>query len=142
MAEGGRLLIVSNRLPLVMQRQDAGWRVRPGSGGLVTALAPVLRDRGGVWVGWPGTTDPPDQELRRAISGAVGQLGYDLVPVFMDAEEKQQFYRVFANEVLWPLFHDMTSRCRFEPEAWDIYSRINARFADVVAGAVREDDFV
>ncbi len=142
MAEGGRLLIVSNRLPLVMQRQESGWQVRPGAGGLVTALAPVLRDRGGVWVGWPGTTDPPDQDLRRAISGAVGQLGYDLVPVFMDAEEKQQFYRVFANEVLWPLFHDMTSRCRFEPEAWDVYSRINARFADTVAGAVQRDDFV
>jgi trehalose 6-phosphate synthase len=142
MSERGRLLIVSNRLPLVMQHKDTGWEVRPGAGGLVTALAPVLRDRGGVWVGWPGTTEEPTPELRRAIGGAVGDLGYDLVPVFMDDEEKRLFYRVFANEVLWPLFHDMTSRCRFEPEAWDVYSRINARFADTVAGALNQDDFV
>jgi trehalose-6-phosphate synthase len=50
-----RLVIVSNRLSVVLERgPDGRWRARPGSGGLVTALAPVLRDRGGLWIGWPG----------------------------------------------------------------------------------------
>jgi trehalose 6-phosphate synthase len=141
-SDNGRLLIVSNRLPLVMRRQEDGWRVRPGAGGLVTALAPVLRDRGGVWVGWPGTTDPPEDSLREAIAGSTGELGYDMVPVFMDAHEKKLFYRVFANEVLWPLFHDMTARCRFDPEAWDVYRTINERFAAAVTEQLRPDDFV
>ncbi|HCU52790.1 MAG TPA: trehalose-6-phosphate synthase, partial [Gammaproteobacteria bacterium] len=53
----GRLVVVSNRLPVVLeQNAHHGWRAKPGSGGLVTALLPVLRDRGGMWIGWPGTS--------------------------------------------------------------------------------------
>jgi trehalose 6-phosphate synthase/phosphatase len=142
MNETGRLLIVSNRLPLVMNRQADRWLVRPGAGGLVTALAPVLRDRGGVWIGWPGTTAEPTVQLREAIAGAVADTGYDLVPVFIDEREKDLYYRVFANEVIWPLFHDMTSRCRFLPEAWDVYGTVNARFAEIVTTQIQRDDFV
>ncbi|MDY0109031.1 MAG: trehalose-6-phosphate synthase [Candidatus Krumholzibacteria bacterium] len=138
----GRLLIVSNRLPLMMEEREGNWFAKPGAGGLVTALAPVLRDRGGVWIGWPGTTEAPSVRLRQAIGRAVADTGYDLVPVFLDATEKHFYYRVFANEVIWPLFHDMTSRCRFRPEAWDIYGRVSARFAGAVGEHLQTDDFV
>ena len=139
----GRLVIVSNRLPLVMERREGVWTAAPGTGGLVTALAPVLRDRGGVWIGWPGTTAPDDdEELDQAIGRAVRDVGYDLVPVFLDAEEKYLYYRVFANEIIWPLFHDLTSRCRFLPEAWKVYGRVNERFAATVARVLRREDFV
>ena len=51
----GQLVVVSNRLPVVLTPGDAGdWYVQPGAGGLVSALAPVLRNRGGTWIGWPG----------------------------------------------------------------------------------------
>lgn len=143
MTSNGRLLIVSNRLPVVMRRQDGRWRAAAGAGGLVTALAPVLRHRGGVWVGWPGTTsNGQDAELSAAIAGAVGDTGYDLVPVFMSEREKTLYYRVFANEVIWPLFHDMTLRCRFLPEAWDVYGEVNERFARAVTDVLAPGDFV
>ena len=53
----GRLVIVSNRLPVVLQKRGGKWNAESGSGGLVTALLPVLRDRGGLWIGWPGLTE-------------------------------------------------------------------------------------
>ena len=137
-----RLVIVSNRLPLVMEHKDGDWHVQPGSGGLVTALAPVLRNRGGMWIGWPGTVDPPTDDLRRAIDEAVSDLGYDLAPVFLDAEEKYWYYSVFSNQVLWPLFHDMTSRCRFEPRAWKVYTDVNRRFAETIANRLQPRDFL
>ena len=61
---GSRLVVVSNRLPFVFKRVfkrggGGGWRAEPGSGGLVSALLPVLRDRGGTWVGWPGAAPRP-----------------------------------------------------------------------------------
>lgn len=142
MGHDHRLVIVSNRLPLVMDNQEGQWSVSPGSGGLVTALAPVLRDRGGVWIGWPGTTEPPTDDLQEAIAGAVRDTGYDLVPVFLSAEEKYWYYQVFANQVLWPLCHDMVSRCQFLPRAWDVYSEVNARFAAVMADELQPSDFV
>ena len=53
-----RVVIVSNRLPIVIEKKDGkGLHIKPGQGGLVTALAPVLRDRGGLWIGWPGTAE-------------------------------------------------------------------------------------
>jgi trehalose-6-phosphate synthase len=56
-----RVVIVSNRLPIVVaKREGGGWRIKPGQGGLVTALAPILRDRGGLWIGWPGTSEEVD----------------------------------------------------------------------------------
>ena len=36
-----RLVVVSNRLPIVVKQVNDQWTFTPGSGGLVSALAPV-----------------------------------------------------------------------------------------------------
>ena len=60
-----RLVIVSNRLPVVLEQSGKGhWRAEPGSGGLVTAMAPVLKDRGGIWIGWPGTAADQEDDMQ------------------------------------------------------------------------------
>jgi trehalose 6-phosphate synthase len=78
------LVVVSNRLPFVILRNESGaLRVEPGSGGLVTALQPILRNRGGRWIGWTGATSEelPDSisrvagSARRALSRLRGLLG-------------------------------------------------------------------
>ena len=49
------IVIASNRLPFTLERgSDGALASRPSAGGLVAALEPVLRRRGGTWVGWPG----------------------------------------------------------------------------------------
>ena len=51
-------VVVANRLAVDRVTDDDGnqaWQTSPG--GLVTALEPVLRERGGAWVGWAGKTD-------------------------------------------------------------------------------------
>jgi len=46
------LVVVSNRLPYALSRSgDGSFSVEPGSGGLVSALRPVLQNRGGRWIG-------------------------------------------------------------------------------------------
>src|SRR3712207_6865640 len=40
---------------------SSAWRRSPG--GLVTAVEPVMRDRGGAWVGWDGGPDGTDEPL-------------------------------------------------------------------------------
>jgi trehalose-6-phosphate synthase len=53
-----RLIIVSNRLPFTFVRDRTGESsIEPGIGGLVTALAPVLEDRVGRWIGRTGSTE-------------------------------------------------------------------------------------
>ncbi|HCZ48888.1 MAG TPA: trehalose-6-phosphate synthase [Gammaproteobacteria bacterium] len=137
-----RLVVVSNRLPFVISRAADGTLVsRPGSGGLVTALLPVLRDRGGVWVGWPGIADR-DGDVDAALATATGKAGYQLAPVALSAQEQAGFYYGFSNEVLWPLFHDLHSLCIFDPEFWRVYCEVNRKYAQVVLENTHGDDFV
>ncbi|PLS80612.1 MAG: trehalose-6-phosphate synthase, partial [Chloroflexi bacterium] len=132
-AANQRLVIVSNRLPVVLSKgADGSWQSKPGSGGLVTALAPVLRSRGGLWIGWPGTVKEDEVELEPLLASATEDAGYTLVPVELTAEEQDKFYLGFSNEIIWPLFHDLQSFCRFEPSFWECYEDVNEAFAQVI----------
>lgn len=134
-------VIVSNRLPIVLQRKDSGWEVHAGSGGLVQAVAPIIKEHGGVWVGWPGVSG--DQEgWREVASEAVAKTGYELSPVPLSEEEVDLFYLGFSNSVLWPLFHDFLDRCDFEPEYWRAYRRVNRKFAESVLECSGPRDFI
>jgi len=138
-----RLVIVSNRLPVVVSRTESGsWHARPGSGGLVTALAPVLRNRGGVWMGWPGKVNVPEDVAHDILSGATKDAGFTLKPVMLTADERDQFYYGCANEVLWPIFHDFVARCNFEPTYWRAYKQVNRKFARAIAEQMEEGDYI
>ncbi|MCL5942277.1 MAG: trehalose-6-phosphate synthase [Actinobacteria bacterium] len=135
-----RFVAVSNRLPVVVEQSAEGWTTRPAGGGLVTALAPVLRNRGGLWVGWPGVTE--DVDLHALLDRASREAGYRLHPVRLTAEEARLFYLGISNEALWPLFHDLFTRARFSPEAWRAYLEVNRKFARVVARRGRSADYI
>jgi len=50
------LVVVSNRLPFTVIRQPDGSLQRlAAAGGLVTAVAPVVIQTSGLWVGWAGS---------------------------------------------------------------------------------------
>lgn len=136
-----RLVIVSNRLPVSLTRADVGgWQVEPSLGGLVTALAPILRDRGGLWVGWPGISEGIDLD---EVTARVGEgIGYELKPVMLTEEETDGYYLGFSNEIIWPLFHDLQNLCKFDPAYWKMYQAVNHKFADVVARDVKKNDYV
>ena len=81
-----RLIVVSNRLPYILESHNHGaWTLKPGSGGLVSAMLPVLRDRGGVWIGWSGTSEPV-QGMTEIFRGASREAGYMLKPVDLTTE--------------------------------------------------------
>ena len=139
----GRVIIVSNRLPIVVVKNESGnWNVEPGSGGLVTALAPVLKNRGGLWIGWPGTHAEEGLNLNALLQQATHESGYSLKPVALSKEEVEKYYMGFSNEVLWPLFHDFVPFCNFNPEYWKFYLRVNRKFAEVVQTNSSGRDFI
>ncbi len=137
-----RLLIVSNRLPVLFEEREDGLHLRSGSGGLVTALAPVLRNRGGVWIGWSGVSDDAHPDLQRLLAEAPATTGYSLRSVPLSEDDVASYYHGFSNEVLWPLFHDLLSECRFRPAYWEAYRRVNARFAQAIVAEYRDGDYV
>jgi len=99
----------------------------------VSALEPVLRDRGGVWVGWPGVANediPPESDL---VFPDDGPVRYRAVP--LSAREIALYYSGFSNRTLWPLFHYFVDRAYIGRDTWRLYERVNERFADAVLDA-------
>src|SRR4249920_2858360 len=136
----GRVINVSNRLPVLIRKHAGGARVERSSGGLATALEAGWRHQRGVWIGWAGTS--PDQQIEPLLLRASKTRSYTLRSVSLTEDEIAKFYSGFANEIIWPLFHDMPSRCNFDPEYWEIYQRVNRKFAMVAAETAQDDDFV
>lgn len=138
-----RILFVSNRLPIIVEKgDDGGWSTRPASGGLVTALAPLLKRWGGVWVGWAGIAGPDAPDLRAALADFGRRERYDVAAVPLTTQDYQHFYQGFCNEIIWPLFHDLQSRCNFVPEYWTSAQKVEQTFADVVQRHARPDDLI
>ena len=136
------LIVASNRLPIVLSPDGEGdWNLERGSGGLVTALEPVLKERGGVWVGWPGV-EGKIKEVDRLLESATAESGYRVSGVTLTRQEQDDFYLGFANQVIWPLFHDLQTQCNFEPRFWKTYVRVNRKFASCIARTAKPEDFV
>jgi trehalose 6-phosphate synthase/phosphatase len=135
-----RLIVVSNRLPFALDSAGEDlWTVTPAVGGLVSAIEPVLRDRGGTWIGWPGIAgEIPNEPLAEATRGA----GYNVLPVALSESERDEFYYGYSNEVIWPLFHDLQNFCNFEPAYWQAYKQVNERYADAILRSAKSDDFI
>ena len=138
-----RLVIVSNRLPLVLEMVDGTWRTQPGAGGLIAALTPILQRQSGVWIGWSGASDVDQtDELQRTLDEYQRDAGFELIPVAMTSQEVEGFYRGFSNEIIWPLFHDLQSFCNFVPDYWTTYLAVNDKFAEIVAQHAQPDDLL
>ena len=139
-----RLLLVSNREPYVRKRTPEGIRFERTTGGLVTALEPVMRESGGVWVAWQpeGEAREPTVPDERRFQVPADGPQFTLRQVPLSKSEVARYYYGFANRALWPLCHYFVDRCRFEEEEWRQYERINDRFADAVVDEAKAGDVV
>ncbi len=125
---------------MVAEKTPDGWILKAGSGGLVSALAPVLAGRHGTWIGWPGGGgDAPHEQL---FADSRRQLGFHIHPVALSREQVDGYYYGFSNETLWPLFHSLLDRTIFRRDFWRVYREANAAFARATVEATAEDDLV
>src|ERR1700691_64201 len=136
-----KLVLVSNRIPITFTKDNGKLKGQPSSGGLVSALEPLLKAHGGgIWVGSAGTED--SRQIRKILEQAGADNLYKYAPLFLTEEEQSNFYEGFSNEIVWPLFHDLQSRCNFNPRYWDFYEKVNRKFSDAVERASKPADLI
>jgi trehalose-6-phosphate synthase len=136
----GRLVIVSNRLPITIESRKNEKCLYASSGGLVNALMPILKGSDGCWIGWTGTDY--DDTVSELVAHWGSKQGYSLAPLFLTAFEQTRYYREFSNGIIWPLFHGVRSAFQFDSTAWQCYRDVNGRFADAVRGVAGPGDFI
>src|SRR5256714_8848114 len=94
----GRLINVSNRLPVLIRNSASGARVERSSGGLATALNAAWRHQPGVWIGWAGPGQGPDVE--HLLPKASRRRFHTLQAVARPDEGIAELYSGFANAVI------------------------------------------
>ena len=123
-----RLIIVSNRIP----------GKTPAAGGLAVALKKTLSTRDGFWFGWSGAfSENPGKKPRfETIDGMrIGSID-------LTKPDHQAYYAGFSNSILWPAFHLRLDLTDIQSHWYEGYRRVNAQFADAIAGQIRPDDIV
>jgi trehalose 6-phosphate synthase/phosphatase len=138
---GNRLIVVSNRLPLTLRKTEGGWATERSSGGLATAMNPLLRKNGGDWIGWPGGSLEDDDPERRAILENWQQTEH-CIAVDLPTEIATRFYEGFANQALWPIFHNFPSQLKFDPDDWKAYVEANRIFCKAVLDHHQPGDLI
>src|SRR5690242_3077162 len=118
----GKLVVVSNREPYTHSRDDGEvtWSAPPG--GLVTALDPVMRACGGVWVAHgSGDADRETVDEHDRVCVPPDDPRYTLRRLWLTPREIEGYYDGFANSAIWPLCHVAYVRPRFRADDWRAY---------------------
>jgi len=124
------LLVVSNRLPDFRHIEGDEEVRKKNVGGLVSALEPALRARGGMWLGWSGRTVPDTESVASGvIDNGTAQFAW------VDYKEAwyRDYYSGFCNGTLWPLFHSFPSRVTLSDKGWGAYREVHETLADVAS---------
>src|SRR5215475_1549975 len=140
-AAGARIIVVSNRLPLTLNKTERGWETARSSGGLASAMNPLLSKTGGEWIGWAGDSGGEDSHKRQEIISAWAKTDHCFA-VDLPQEVAAGFYEGYANQTLWPVFHNFTSHLRFDPRYWECYVEANRLFCEAVVNRYRPNDLI
>jgi trehalose 6-phosphate synthase len=132
--QGYQFIVVANREPF-SHRFTSDRKIeciRPASG-MVSALDPILRACGGVWVGHgSGDADRRTADALGHVRVPPEDPAYTLRRVWLTKEQENGYYSGLSNGGLWPLCHVSYTRPTFDPEHWREYCEVNELFAEAV----------
>jgi trehalose 6-phosphate synthase/phosphatase len=104
-------------------------------------MNPILRDNGGDWIGWAGSSGEEDQEERNSVLQEWAQKD-QCFAVELPAEIAKGFYEGYSNQTLWPVFHNFPSQLKFDAKDWQAYIEANRIFCRAVVDRYKQGDLV
>lgn len=137
-----RLLVVSNRLPLTIEKKENEYLPRQSSGGLISAVEAYLNSGGkevfseSIWAGVSGV----DQQTWDKVD--LTQSDYKYLPISIDEDQYEQYYNGFSNSLLWPLFHYFPSFAEYDLSLFDAYMAVNKTFCEELSSQIRQGDTI
>lgn len=137
-----RLVIVSNRLPVTIQKKKEKLYFKQSLGGLATGLGSFYKTFNSKWVGWCGiTSEKIDFEEKKNIEAKL-EKDFASYSVFLSRRHVELYYSEFCNKTLWPLLHGFTQYATYEKNSWKIYKKVNELFAKTVLEIAEPEDMV
>lgn len=137
-----RLVLISNRLPITIRKENGRFQYFPSSGGLATGLSSYHQKGKSIWLGWSGIHEESISEPEKAELAKTLREEYSNVPLYFSRELLDKFYYGFCNKTIWPLFHYFTQYVCYENEYWDAYKEANEKFYEKLDNILKPDDTV
>ncbi len=129
------LFVVSNREPYMHMHDPNTGEIRciVPAGGVVTAIHPMLSACGGTWIAHGGgDADKKFVNSKDKLGVPPNDIHYILKRIWLSKEEEEGYYYGFSNEGLWPLCHNTHTRPIFREQDWQMYKKVNQKFADAI----------
>ena len=137
------MIIVTNREPYSHEKTKKGIVCRKSVGGVVSAIDPLMQERGGLWIAWgSGGEDYTVSNSNDEVLVPDDDPKYLLKRIKLTKDEIENYYRGYSNRVLWPLFHLFVEKMHIKEDYWKYYQKVNEKFAKVVANYSKEDDMI
>jgi trehalose 6-phosphate synthase/phosphatase len=137
-----RLILVSNRLSVSVDKKRGKLELKPSMGGLATGLSSLDQTEQMLWIGWPGLpADELSEDEKREIVPTLRDE-YNSIPVNLSREQLKSFYYGFCNNVLWPLFHYFPSYAYYDKTLWESYRKVNSIYLEKVLQEAEADDTI
>lgn len=127
-----RLIVVSNRVA----RPTGGGG--GSEGGLAVGVNAAMKERGGIWFGWNGKIE--NKAEHEPSSHVAGNVNY--VTVGLNKSEYKDYYKGYANSVLWPAFHHRPELMDFHESDLNGYLKVNQKFARLLLPLIEEGDII
>ncbi len=134
-----KTIIVSNRLPISIVKNDGELEYKPSAGGLATGLGSIYKEGDNIWLGWPGIYINSTKEKEVVTKELTKE---SMRPVFLKEQDIKLFYEGFSNSTIWPLFHYFPQYCQYSDTYWDAYVKVNKMFCKEILKYAKEDDII
>ncbi len=136
-----KYIIVSNRLPVKIEKLNNQWNFSPTSGGLATGLKTVHENGKSLWIGWAGiSAEEIEENDYKVLSKELSHQNYK--PISLSENEIDDFYLGLSNKCIWPLFHYFKQYVEFDETQWASYVEVNQKFADAILEEIEAGDNV
>lgn len=134
-----RLIIVSNRLPVKIHKEEGKINIQPSVGGLATGMKSVYKKYDSTWFGWAGIDEKTlksneKKEIEKALEKE------KCYPVYICEEDVNLYYSGFSNKTIWPLFHYFMQYTDYNYDYWEAYIRVNRLFASHIIKNLKKGD--
>jgi len=136
------LVMASQTEPYTHVHEDGVVKLRTGTGGVVTALDPLMAFNKGTWVSvGVGKADKKavDREGKVRVPD---ENGYSLRRIWLTKQERDGYLDGVSNGALWPLCHMAYVRPRFVDAEWEEFKKVNRKFASAIAKECKQNSLV
>jgi trehalose 6-phosphate synthase/phosphatase len=84
-----KTIIVSNRLPVSIEKKDGKLSYATSAGGLATGLGSIYKQGENIWIGWPGLYLNEESEKEEVKAELRKE---NMAPVYLTQEDIEKFY--------------------------------------------------